>query len=279
MTIQQAGLALQNRQKRNKIVVAGLLLLVAATVLSDFLYAQFQSSGFYLSESLLFSSYWILFFPLLHILFNLVKQVRTLLTSLLVAVSLVTIHLLAYPALVWLLSTIFYDHSFSYKQTFHFGLSGYLIETLLIYGILVPLGIVYKNRSLGQNKYPLQEDSIKQNKLAYFMVTEGNNRKLRIEAADVLYFSANSPYVNIYHHTRKYLYTGTLKSMELELNQHRFIRIHKSYIVNICEVTAYQSRLNGDYDITLSDHTTLRVSRHYAAAFKSGFEKRHHLTV
>jgi len=37
--------------------------------------------------------------------------------------------------------------------------------------------------------------------------------------------------------------------------------------------------LNGDYDITLSDHTTLRVSRYYAAAFKSGFEKRHHLTV
>ncbi|RYF37203.1 MAG: LytTR family transcriptional regulator, partial [Cytophagaceae bacterium] len=52
---------------------------------------------------------------------------------------------------------------------------------------------------------------------------------------------------------------------------------HKSCIVNITKVRSYQSRLNGDYDLLLSNEVVLRVSRNYASGFKTAFEGPHRL--
>ena len=110
--------------------------------------------------------------------------------------------------------------------------------------------------------------------LTDIIVPEGNNKKSVIAAKDVLYFEACPPYVNIRHRSRRCLITGTLRSLELQLNPELFVRVHKSHIVNIAEVVSFQSRLNGDYDATLSDETIVRVSRNYALVFKAAFEKR-----
>lgn len=58
----------------------------------------------------------------------------------------------------------------------------------------------------------------------------------------------------------------------------KFIRIHKSNLVNIDFVESFVSRFNGDYDLTLSNNVTLRISRNYAADFKKAFKQSHHLT-
>ncbi|MNY49270.1 Sensory transduction protein LytR [compost metagenome] len=100
-----------------------------------------------------------------------------------------------------------------------------------------------------------------------------------LDVNDIFYISANSPYVNIYHISKKYLHNETLKSLENQLDQQHFIRIHKSYIVNLQKITCYQSRQNGDYDVVLSDGAILRVSRNYAKHFKSKFEQYTHVTA
>ena len=65
----------------------------------------------------------------------------------------------------------------------------------------------------------------------------------------------------------------------LKVGSGAFVQIHKSLIVNLAHVESYKSRLNGDYDITMSNGTSLRLSRTYARAFKAKFEGSHQDTV
>ncbi|MGH9949634.1 MAG: LytR/AlgR family response regulator transcription factor, partial [Pyrinomonadaceae bacterium] len=79
--------------------------------------------------------------------------------------------------------------------------------------------------------------------------------------------------------TKRYLHNETLKSILETLDNETFVRIHKSLIVNISNVRSYKSRLNGDYDLTVADGTSLRLSRTYAATFKEKFRRGHQDTT
>jgi len=58
-----------------------------------------------------------------------------------------------------------------------------------------------------------------------------------------------------------------LKKIAGELDR-RFVKIHRSCIVNMDKVISYKSRLNGDYDVSLSGDIQVRLSRNYAKEFK-----------
>lgn len=191
------------------------------------------------------------------------------------SVVVITIHLLMYPALVWILSDIFYYHTFDYWQTFNFGLSAYFIKTVIIYGfLLVAFTILSKKIFLPE----IEEKNEGKNFINSILISDNQNKKFVLQVNEILYFSANSPYVSIYHLTKKYLHTETLKSLEAQLNGEQFVRIHKSHIINLSKIISIQSRQNGDYDITLSDDSILRASRNYAKDFKSKFEQHTRLT-
>lgn len=53
-----------NKIQFKLIAITALLMVVAITILQDYLHAQFNHYSFYFSESVLFKSFWILFFPL-----------------------------------------------------------------------------------------------------------------------------------------------------------------------------------------------------------------------
>lgn len=191
----------------------------------------------------------------------------------------IAFHLFLYPALVWIISKIFYNHTFDYWQTFNFGLSAYFIKTIIIYGFsLMAFTLLNKKNQAQQTEKEVEEKTKKQNFISSILISD-NNKKLLLQANDILYFSANSPYISIYHSSKKYLHSETLKSLETLLDDKQFIRVHKSHIVNIKKIASIQSRQNGDYDIILSDSTILRVSRNYAKDFKSKFSEQHQLTI
>lgn len=278
MTTNQAYQILENKQQRNIFVIACLLLLTLLTIGLDFLFSQIQNTSFYISESLLFGSFWLLFFPLLNIQFDLTKRSKKISVGIFIASVMITIHLFAYPVMVLFLSKFFYNHTFPYWQTFNFQLTEHFIKLIIIYFLPLPIILIYQNKLLKKQVIEKTELS-KQNFITSLIVSNANNKKIVIDTNEILYFSANSPYINIHHPVKRYLYSDTLKSLQIQLDNDQFIRIHKSYIVNISKVISYQSRLNGDYDLLLSDNTTLRVSRNYAATFKSAFEPQHRLTT
>lgn len=111
------------------------------------------------------------------------------------------------------------------------------------------------------------------------LVVADGNKKQSIKVSEILYISANPPYINIFIEGKKYLQNETLKSISATLNPEQFVRIHKSTIVNIEMVASYTSRLNGDYDLAMKNNVQLRVSRNFAADFKNRFNKTHQLTT
>jgi len=189
----------------------------------------------------------------------------------------VGLHILAYPAFVWVVSKLFYEHAFRFNQTLQYGLITHLVELILIYSIPLLAFVSFGRRTPGKIE-TTNQSSKEERTPPSFMVTDGNKR-LKIELMDIHYITANSPYSTIFCDEKKYLYNGSLKSVVGKVSGFGFVRIHKSTIVNIQFVHSYTSRLNGDYDVTMKDGSTLRVSRNYAAGFKAEFQQPHQDTT
>jgi hypothetical protein len=253
---------------RKKTSIAILTALVIATAGIDLLYSRLHATSYYLSESLLFSSFWLWFSPLLSIQYLWINKKKRYLFKTMVSVAVWVAHFILYPTGIWVFSYLFLSNTFPFKQTFFYGLTEYSLISALAYALLVPLFVLFKTKTQEQKSSNYTE---------YLTLTE-NNKTFNLNTKDIVYISANTPYVNIHLLKSKHLINQTLKGIESKLDPSQFIRIHKSYMVNIKHVISYQSRLNGDYDLTLSDHTILRLSRNYASTFKNLFTEAHHLS-
>lgn len=265
--------------KRKSLVILGLLLIfVFLTILSDGFESYFKGTGFYFSESFMFSSVWWLFVPLLYLQFKWLQSGSQLFTHVMIMALLVFVHLFTYPALVWLISKLFYYHTFRYWQTFEYVLSEYPVILVLVYTVPACFYLFFKSREK-------QQPHVSENGLApikcfreSFMVSDANRYKT-VLAKELLYVSANTPYVNLYCAGRYFLFKTSLKSFSNMVDPECFVRIHKSIIVNMDMVDYYKSRFNGDYDIMLKNGTQLRLSRNFAANFKKYYRRNHQDTV
>ena len=168
---------------------------------------------------------------------------------------------------------------FCFQQTFIYTLSEHLYLLVLFYSIPA-LAFQYftKKTKLVESIPETQNESI-ENKFISTVVVSDGHKKQSIIVSEILYFSANPPYINIHLESKKYLHNETLRSVSLKLKPEQFVRVHKSTIVNIKMVASFTTRLNGDYDLTMKNNVTLRLSRNFASDFKSQFNKTHHLTT
>ncbi|MFY8036501.1 MAG: LytTR family DNA-binding domain-containing protein [Cyclobacteriaceae bacterium] len=275
------SIAFGNSQQTKLVWVLTFILLVCAagTILLDLLGANIHHTSFYLSESLVFSSFWLIFLPLLAAQFTFFSKPSPAGIRIMGLLLPLIIHLVTYPALVWIISHFLFEHTFAYRQTLQYEITTYSFVLLAIYAI--PF-LLYTNRQKKQEEQLAKElvttSTESGSFVTSFLVNEGTKRKA-IHVSEISYFSADSPYITIHQQEKSYLLNETLRSVSEKLNPQQFIRIHKSTIVNLARVKFYQSRLNGDYDVTLFDLTVLRLSRNYAANFKQKFQSTHQDTV
>ncbi len=82
-----------------------------------------------------------------------------------------------------------------------------------------------------------------------------------IPVDEVKYLEANDDYVNIHTEERKFLKQKTMKYYEQRLSPNRFVRIHRSYIVNIEEIDKLELMEKDAYIVILKGGTMLKVSR------------------
>jgi DNA-binding LytR/AlgR family response regulator len=89
-----------------------------------------------------------------------------------------------------------------------------------------------------------QKSSAKEEHPGYFFVYV-EYKLVKITIADILYIEGMKDYVKIFSTTssRPVLTKMSLKTMEEKLASHRFVRIHKSYIVSADKVTAVKRDL------------------------------------
>ncbi|MEB2773944.1 LytTR family DNA-binding domain-containing protein [Algoriphagus sp. D3-2-R+10] len=249
--------------------LAVLVLILLVTIFQDYLHSQYNDYSFYASESFLFNMFWILILPVSIILngfFNKVSAlagIRVLLAKRLLFVIFASIfHILIFAGLVHIISALFYGHTFTFFRNLNYTISADLYKYLLIYSV-ISLVLLRKNKSI-------IKEVRKSNYLDQILVGSGRT-KTAIKTSDVFFISAEAPYIAIHTINKKLLHSSTLKSILDQLNPDKFVRIHKSTIVNLNKVISYKSRLNGDYDIQLSNSSELRLSRNYVDNFKERF--------
>lgn len=93
-----------------------------------------------------------------------------------------------------------------------------------------------------------------------------------IDYMDVMWAESDDKKVYIYTQAELRLLTRfTLKNLEERLHPHGFVRVHRSYLVNLDFIAEVEPSFSGTYTIHMKDDpcTCLPVSRSYAANLRS----------
>lgn len=85
------------------------------------------------------------------------------------------------------------------------------------------------------------------------MTVRVGERSLLIDLSEVTFFEAKDKYVFLHTATREYLVETTLVDLEKRLDPKRFVRIHRSTIVNVDQVQEIQDWFGGKYRLVLRD--------------------------
>lgn len=261
----------QTKKKLWLLFLTAIVTIILLGVFQDFLYSQRNDISFYFSESLLFKSLWVLF-PPIFILIKIYLQKDGGFTPTRMAVILILatlLHLILVPIIIWTLSTIFREQSYGLYKVFTFTLANDLLKIVVVYCAFIGLLKYYSHLKRHENKQVQQETNKEQKTTDYLTVISGKKSQL-VKITDILFIQSATPYVAIQTPEKQLLHSATMKSILHELDS-RFVRVHRSMIVNTEKVTSYQSRLNGDYDLTLEDGNEVRLSRNFVKDFKARF--------
>ncbi|MDB6094378.1 MAG: two component transcriptional regulator, LytTR family [Verrucomicrobia bacterium] len=90
-----------------------------------------------------------------------------------------------------------------------------------------------------------------------------------IKTRDVIWIEAQGDFVRVQSNGKTQLVRETLQSMEQKLDGTKFLRIHRSYLVNLEHVRKVELALYGDYVVFVSDGSKLRMSRNYRTKLKA----------
>lgn len=92
---------------------------------------------------------------------------------------------------------------------------------------------------------------------------------LRIPADDIIRFQADRDYVRLHIADGDYLYQESLASLERRLDPARFLRIHRSTIVQRSAIERIKQMPFASLVAVLTDGTEVRVGRTYTPAIRS----------
>jgi len=86
-----------------------------------------------------------------------------------------------------------------------------------------------------------------------------------IMTEDIDWIEAAGVYVTVHAGGEEYLYRASLASVASRLDPFRFIRIHRSSIVNLKSISFMERRSHGEFQVVLKDGAQLMMSRTYRA--------------
>lgn len=95
------------------------------------------------------------------------------------------------------------------------------------------------------------------------LVIKMNGHVFFIKAEEIDWLEAEGNYVRLHAGKESYLLRDTITALESQLDPKRFIRVHRSAIVNIDRITELQPWFHGEYRIILSEGVQLTLSRTY----------------
>lgn len=97
-------------------------------------------------------------------------------------------------------------------------------------------------------------------------------REFLIATNDIERLQACGNYVNLHVAGRDYPLRSTIAAIEARLDPARFVRIHRSFIVNLARVASIEPLESGDARVHLQDGATLPCSRRYRSGLRDRAE-------
>jgi hypothetical protein len=96
-------------------------------------------------------------------------------------------------------------------------------------------------------------------------------REFLINASEIEWLQASGNYVNLHVRGRDYPLRATMAGIEERLDPVRFVRVHRSYFVNLDYLAEIEPIDSGDAKLTLRDGASIACSRRYRAALRERF--------
>lgn len=96
-------------------------------------------------------------------------------------------------------------------------------------------------------------------------------REFLLNASQIGWMQASSNYVNLRASGRDYPLRATMAGIRERLDPARFIRVHRSYFINLDYLAEIESLETGDVRLTLRDGVTVPCSRRHRAALREHF--------
>jgi two-component system LytT family response regulator len=93
-----------------------------------------------------------------------------------------------------------------------------------------------------------------------------------VRTGDILWVEAADNYVRLHSQSGSWRYRASMAEMEGMLDAARFLRIHRSIIVNVDQVKFIEPWGVGEHVLVLSDKTKLTSSRRYRQAIREVFD-------
>jgi len=128
----------------------------------------------------------------------------------------------------------------------------------------------------GRHGQPRAEDSSsgEPQHLTRLMIKSAG-RILFIEAEEIDWIEAEGCYACLHVGGKSYLLRETMSGLEAQLDPRRFLRIHRSAIVNLQRVKELEPQSHGEYTVILEDGTQLKLSRSYRDRLQALLSRHH----
>ena len=101
------------------------------------------------------------------------------------------------------------------------------------------------------------------------LLIKSSGRVVFLDVGDIDWIEAAGVYVNLHAGNKEYLYRATVGQLQGRLDPRKFVRVHRSTMVNTSRIVELQPRTHGDYAVILKTGTELSLSRGYRSEFEN----------
>jgi len=102
-----------------------------------------------------------------------------------------------------------------------------------------------------------------------FTVRKRGGKEIVVDVADIDWVEAAGNYAILHVGGDTFEIRSSLTKLESELDPKRFVRVHKSHVVNIARVAEVTPWVSGDWRIRLQDGAEVNLSRRYRQRFEA----------
>lgn len=123
-------------------------------------------------------------------------------------------------------------------------------------------------RALSRAKEKLSHYLPAKHRGAERLVVRSQGQVLFLNAADIDWIEAAGYYACLHMGSDTHILRRTLAELEQHLGVEKFIRIHRSIIVNLERIHGLELQASGEYEVVLRSKERLRLSRRYRKRFQ-----------